>query len=122
YVQTNEYERLVSTAHTFIQIEKLEDADIRWARLHMAHTLDSLKDTTEALLQYRTLAIEYNTVEGSEAQYKVAAYLFAQKQYEECEKEIIQFLEKSTPHQYWLGKSYILWAQVFIARNELFQA
>lgn len=122
YVQTNEYERLVATAHTFIQIEKLEDADIRWARLHMAHALDSLKDTTEALLQYRTLAIEYNTAEGSEAQYKVASYLFAQKKHEECEKEIIQFLEKSTPHQYWLGKSYILWAQVFIARNELFQA
>src|SRR5690606_7984641 len=77
---------------------------------------------TEALTVYRTLAIEHNTIEGSEARFKVASYLFSQKKYEECEKEIIQFLEKSTPHQYWLGKSYILWAQVFIARNELFQA
>ena len=122
YLETNEHEQLINTARIYIQTEKLEDKEIRWARLHMAHALDSLKDTTEALTVYRTLAIEHNTIEGSEARFKVASYLFSQKKYEECEKEIIQFLEKSTPHQYWLGKSYILWAQVFIARNELFQA
>ena len=36
--------------------------------------------------------------------------------------KILDFLEKSSSHQYWLGKSYILWARIFMARNELFQA
>ncbi|MFW5852036.1 MAG: tetratricopeptide repeat protein, partial [Bacteroidota bacterium] len=122
YNALNEHAQIVKTAQVYLQTEKLSDKDERWAHLHMAHAYDSLADTALALNQYRILAEEYSTVEGAEANYKVAEYLFAQKKYDESEKQIIDFLEKSTPHQYWLGKSYILWARIFIERDELFQA
>lgn len=122
YSLLQEYERLVSIAQIYLSTEKLEDKDIRWAQLHMAHAYDSLKDTTQALIMYRTLAVQFNTIEGSEARYRIAQYLFDKGQYAESEKEIISFLERSTPHQYWLGRSYLLWAEIFIARKELFQA
>ncbi|MDA3882641.1 MAG: tetratricopeptide repeat protein [Bacteroidales bacterium] len=122
YNALNEHAQIVKTAQVYLQTEKLSDKDERWAHLHMAHAYDSLADTALAFNQYRILALEYSTVEGAEANYKVAEYLFAQKKYDESEAHIIDFLEKSTPHQYWLGKSYILWARIFIARDELFQA
>jgi TolA-binding protein len=106
----------------FIVTEKVTENDKRWANMNAAIAYDSLADTTNALVKYRTVALESSTAEGSEAKYRVASILFNQNRYEEAEREILDFLEKSSSHQYWLGKSYILWARIFMARNELFQA
>ncbi|MFO7867991.1 MAG: tetratricopeptide repeat protein [Bacteroidales bacterium] len=122
YKNLQKHAQLIQTARTYVQTEKISEKKERWARLYMAHAYDSLADTTQALYHYRLLAEDFSTEEGSEANYKVAHYLFAQEKYDESEENIIDFLEKSTPHQYWLGKSYILWARIFIARDELFQA
>lgn len=122
YAKLKKYDDLVAVVENFIVTEKVTENDKRWANMNAAMAYDSLADTTNALVKYRTVALEFSTAEGSEAKYRVASILFAQNRYEDAEKEILDFLEKNSPHQYWLGKSYILWAKVFIARNELFQA
>ncbi len=122
YAKLKEYSKLVATVENFIVTEKVTENDKRWANMNAAMAYDSLGDTTNALVKYRTVALEYSTAEGSEAKYRVESILFNQNRYEDSEREILDFLEKSSPHQYWLGKSYILWARIFMARNELFQA
>ncbi|MCQ2607272.1 MAG: tetratricopeptide repeat protein [Bacteroidales bacterium] len=122
YAKLKEYKKLIETVENFIVTEKATQDDKRWANMNAAIAYDSLADTTNALVKYRTVALEISTAEGSEAKYRAASLLFDQNRYSESEKEIIEFLEKNSPHQYWLGKSYILWAKIFIARNELFQA
>lgn len=122
YSKLHEYSKLVTVANNFIVTEKVSQDDKRWANMQAAVAYDSLADTTNALVKYRTVAVEYSTVEGSEAKYRVASILFNQKKYEQSEREILDFLEKNSSHQYWLGKTYILWGKIFMARNELFQA
>ncbi len=122
YVELKDYKKIIEIGETYIITEKLEDDQKRWAQMQIAYAYDSLKDTTKALIKYLTIGIDYETAEGSEARYRASKILFDQGKYNECEKEIKDFLEKNTPHQYWLGKEYILWAKVFIARNEIFQA
>ena len=41
---------------------------------------------------------------------------------EEDKKEIFDFTEKTTPHQYWMAKSFILWSDIFAERDDYFQA
>ena len=122
YENLHDYKKIIEVGDKYIVTEKVSIDDKRWANYKMAFAYDSLYDTTKALIKYKTISLEYTTKEGSEGKYKVAKILYDQHKYDECEKEIIDFLEKNSPHQYWLGKSYILWAHVFIARNELFQA
>lgn len=122
YDKTKEYKKVIESGDKYIVTEKISNNDKRWANMLMAQAYENLQDSTNALVKYKTVAVEHSTKEGAEARYKVALYLFNQKNYEEAEKEIIDFLEKNSPHQYWLGKTYILWAQIFIQRNELFQA
>jgi len=122
YSKLHEYSKLVTVANNFIVTEKVSQDDKRWANMQAAVAYDSLADTTNALVKYRTVAVEYATIEGSEAKYRVASILFDQKKYEQSEREILDFLEKNSPHQYWLGKTYILWAKIFMVRNEMFQA
>lgn len=122
YDKLQEYSKLVAVVENFIVTEKVTENDKRMANMKAAMAYDSLGDTTNALVKYRTVALDFSTLEGSEAKYRVASILFAQKRYEDAEREILNFLEMSSPHQYWLGKSYILWARIFMERNELFQA
>jgi len=122
YDELHEYKELVGIAETFVVMEKVSEDEKRWANMKMARAYDSLQDTAKALVKYRTVAIDYTTVEGAEARYRLAEILYKQGLYSESEIEIRKFLEKNTPHQYWLGKAYVLWAEVFIARDELFQA
>lgn len=122
YDKIKDYKKLIETGDTYIVTEKISINDKRMANMLMAQAFEYLQDSSKALIKYKTVAIEHATKEGAEARYKVALYAFNQQKYDEAEKEIIDFLEKSSPHQYWLGKSYILWANIFIKRNELFQA
>lgn len=122
YQKLNNYNKIIEVGEKYIVTEKIDQDDKRWANMQMAFAYDSLYDTTKALVKYKTVALELATVEGSEAKYKVAYILYKQNKLEDSEKEILDFLEKNSPHQYWLGKSYILWSHIFIARNELFQA
>ena len=122
YSKLHEFSKLVAVANSYIVTDKVSQDEKRWANMQAAVAYDSLADTTNALVKYRTVAMEYSTSEGSQAKYRVASILFDQKKYDQSEREILSFLEKNSPHQYWLGKAYILWAKIFITRNELFQA
>lgn len=41
---------------------------------------------------------------------------------DETEKEIFNFIDKNTPHQYWLAKSFILLSDVYMAQDREFEA
>jgi hypothetical protein len=61
-------------------------------------------------------------MEGAESKYRKAQILFDKGQVEGAEKEVLDFLDKNTTHQYWLAKTYILWADIYLSRNDYFQA
>ncbi len=54
------------------------------------------------------------TANGAEAKYLVANHLFEIKKDKESENEIMNFIEKGTPHQYWLARAFVLLADIYI--------
>jgi len=48
--------------------------------------------------------------------------LYVRKQYEEAKEVIFDFVELNTPHQYWMAKSFILLADIYMIGNDSFQA
>jgi TolA-binding protein len=76
----------------------------------------------KALEGLRTTATDVNFEQGAEAKYLVAEILFKQKNMQKSEAEIVDFIDKNTPHQYWLGKAFILLADIYLSRNDEFQA
>ena len=52
----------------------------------------------------------------------LAEIYFKQNSIQKSETEILDFIEKNTPYQYWLGKSFILLADIYLSRNDEFQA
>lgn len=76
----------------------------------------------KALDGLKATATDVNFEQGAEAKYLVAEILFKQKNVQKAEAEITDFIDKNTPHQYWLGKAFILLADIYLSRNDEFQA
>jgi hypothetical protein len=52
----------------------------------------------------------------------VALSLFEKQKYGDAEAEVLSFLDMGSPHHIWLGKSYLIWGDVFFAKGDYFQA
>ncbi len=81
-----------------------------------------LEKPTASLENFRELSGEASSREGAEAKYYVIKILFEQKQYDDAKKEVFDFIDKNTPHRYWLAKSFLLLADIFVEEGEKFQA
>ena len=55
---------------------------------------------------------------GAEAKYRVAQALYDAKEYAAAEKELLNYIEQSTPHAYWLARSFVLLSDVYVAMGK----
>lgn len=73
-----------------------------------------------AMNDLRELAKDTRTVYGAEAKFLVAQQLYETGKHKEAEKELLDFIDKSTPHAYWLARGFILLSDVYLAmENQL---
>lgn len=63
------------------------------------------------------LAKDTRTIQGAEAKYLLAQLMFDQKRENECEKEIMEYIDESTPHAYWLARSFVLLADLYASQG-----
>jgi len=52
----------------------------------------------------------------------LADLYYRQGKLTESENEVMDFAKKNTPHQFWLARSFVLLADVYIKQNNDFQA
>ena len=65
-----------------------------------------------AMDDLKILAKDTRNIYGAEAKYKVAQIYFDAGQTEQAEKEVLDYIEVSTPHTYWLARSFVLLSEV----------
>lgn len=70
--------------------------------------------TEGAMEDLRVLAKDTRNVYGAEAKYKVAQIYFDAGQTDQAEQEVLNYIEVSTPHTYWLARSFVLLADVYM--------
>jgi len=52
----------------------------------------------------------------------MAEIYYSRKEIDNAEKVIADFADKTTPHQYWMAKSFLIWADIFRDKGDDFQA
>ena len=52
----------------------------------------------------------------------VAQQMYNAGEYAAAEKEILNFIDQSTPHAYWLARSFILLSDVYVAMDKKLDA
>lgn len=103
--------------HPGFSPEVKREAAFGRAKAHLA-----LGNRDKAFEELDILAEDTRTKEGAEAKFLVAQMLFEEESYDFCEDEINDFIEKSTPHTYWMARSFILLADLYTAQGKTMEA
>lgn len=75
-----------------------------------------------AMHDLKTLAKDTRNSYGAEAKYLVARQYYEAKDYASAEKELLDFIDKSTPHAYWLARGFILLSDTYVAMGRQLDA
>ena len=94
----------------------ITEAHLLYAKIGLAQDNYNL-----ALTEFATAAGSNNKF-GAEAKFNVAHILNLRSEYDNCEVEVFSLIKKFPSYGYWVGKSLILLADNYIAKEDLFQA
>ena len=114
-----------ATLAAALEVETMPDAGTtaqREAKFARAAILRRAGRQAEALPLYRELSREVKTAEGAESAYRVIEATLAGEDAAAAEKLIFAFAEKGSPHAYWVAKAYIALGDIYVARDDTFQA
>lgn len=122
YYTAKNYPSTVNAATQLLAINKLTADVTREARYTKAKSLLEIGRDDEAIKLYETLAKDTKTAEGAEACYEVIKALFDKGEYDKVEKEVVRFSESKSPYMSWLARSFIVLGDVYVKRENYFQA
>ena len=118
----NNAEDCVAAADKVIDMPEATPEILREAKYLKAKSLITLGRNTDAVPVLRDLSQNTKSAEGAEAKYLLAQGLYDIEDLPGSEKEIFDYIDQGTPHQYWLARSFVLLADIYHARGEDFQA
>ena len=92
------------------------------ARHYRAQSLVKVHQMQHAVADWEVLAKDTRNVYGAEAKYRLAQYLFDAGKTADSEKEVLNYLEVSTPHTYWLARSFVLLSDIYAKLDRKLEA
>lgn len=116
------YKRCIDAAQMLLSSDKLTDVLKREANYKLAKSYYYTEQYNEALPVLANLSEDTKSAEGAEAKYLLAEILANQNKLKEAEDQVMDFISKNTPHQYWLAKSFILLSDIYLSQGDQFQA
>lgn len=68
------------------------------------------------------LSKDTRNIYGAEAKYRLAEMHYKDAAYDKAENILLEYIENSTPHAYWLARSFVLLADVYLKTNREIEA
>ena len=118
----NDYKTSIEQSQKLIKSISLPQETERQVRFILAKSLSANGQDAEAIEQMKKLAKDVKNIEGAEAKFRVAEYYFKQNQQDKSQKEIFNFIDLNSPHQYWMAKAFMLLADIYHNKKDDFQA
>ena len=118
----NNNDETIKWAKILLTSDKLSPEWEREVRYKHAKSLLGNKRDSEALEDLKILSNDTRSTQGAESKYLLSQYYYDNNEYEKCEKEILNYIETSTPHAYWLARSFVLLADLYMAQGRDIEA
>ena len=122
HYELKDFDEVAKIGWKIRSMDKIPPELDREACFKSAKAYVELNDQAKAFPLWRKLSFDSKSAEGAEAKYRVCEYYYTNNKLKDAENEVMDFIEKNTPHQYWLAKSFILLAHVYENENDMFQA
>jgi TolA-binding protein len=115
-------EEIIHSASAVLSDAKVDPELANEARHYRAKALVEANQVQHAVKDWEELAKDTRNVYGAEAKYRLAQYLFDAGKTAEAEKEVLNYLEVSTPHAYWLARSFVLLSDIYAKLDRKLEA
>lgn len=122
YFELGEYSNAIQAARDVMQLEKVQEENIREANFIIASSFMELNEPFFAYDFYEKVAREVNSAEGAESKYMMIEILFERGELEQAEELIFGFIELNTPHQYWMGMAFLTLSDLYVEKGDEFSA
>ena len=113
---------MIQAATALLALSKLTPELQNEALYYRAKAYLNQNAPQKATTDLQILAKDTRTLYGAEAKYLLAQQLYDQGDYAAAEKEVLDYIEQSTPHAYWLARSFILLSDVYVAMDKKLDA
>jgi TolA-binding protein len=113
---------LLAMANDLNKMADVDAAMLRRVDFAKANVLSSRGETAEAYKIYEKLSADIDTAEGAESAYRIVESLFKEGKLDECEQKVYAMSSSKIQHAYWLGKAFITLGDIYLHRNDTFQA
>jgi TolA-binding protein len=120
--QAGDAGKTIAVASRIIPAANIPDEFLREAIFMSAKAHYSLNQYDEALKEFMRISNETSSVQGAESKFRVAEILDRKGQKADAEKVINEFIDKNTPHQYWMARTFILLSDISIRQGDTIQA
>lgn len=120
--QLANYQACIEAANLVLASEKVSDILKRETNYLLATSYYKTGNKDKAFPILTKLSTDTNSAEGAESKFLVADILFERQRLKEAEDEIMDFIDKNSPHQFWLAKSFLLLSDIYLKNGDEFQA
>jgi len=115
-------EKTIIASGELMESDMVNEELAREASFMSAKSNYALGNYDRAINDFRRVAVEVTSSEGAESKYRVAQILFMRDKLDDAEEIIYEFIDQSTPHQYWMARMFILLADISLKKGDEFQA
>jgi tetratricopeptide (TPR) repeat protein len=117
-----DYKRTIDVSTDIINAYSAYDEMVTEARYNRFKAYQALSNIDAAYEDLVALSSDTRNIYGAEAKYELANYYFVKNQLDKSEAEIFSYIEKGTPHQHYLAKAFILLSDIYISKENYFEA
>ena len=122
YYTKNDFDRTITFARKLVDGEKVTINLKNEAHLLYARSAMALNDFKTATDEFTTVAKIPNSESGAEAKYSLALIQYKLGNYKESQKKCFDVINQVPTYEFWIGKSFILLGDNYVALKDLFQA
>jgi len=122
YYELKEYSNTIEAARQVLQLDKIQEENIREANFKIAKSFQELNEMDFAYDFFEKVAFEVNSKEGAESKYMMIKILFDRGELDKAEEMVYKFIEMNTPHQYWMGMAFLTLSDIYIEKGDEFSA
>ncbi|NDV68777.1 tetratricopeptide repeat protein [Dysgonomonas sp. 25] len=119
---TNKDQEVIDAADKVLANSKLSASITNEARFYRGRSLNRVGRFDEAIKDLTEVGEDTRNAFGAESQYILAQIYYDRGMYDTAEKQVTGFMQKGTPHQYWMARSLIVLADSYAAKGDYFQA
>ena len=118
----NNYHEVARAIDLLLENKNLSPETTTEAYYLRGKAYQQVREVEKAMSDFAKISNDTRSVYGAEAQFLMAEAYYSWKSYDKAEAQVKEFMQKTTPHQYWLARALIVLSDTYYAKGDKFQA